>query len=68
MKKLQKNREWDMMSSVDKTYLYASYQRYRDLLSASADQHERDSFCRWLYKRGIHKPSENHKLPDHSVN
>ena len=68
MKKLYKNKEWDMMSPVDKTYLYASYQRYRDLLSVSATLRERDDFCRWLYKRGIHKPSDNNLLTDHTVN
>ena len=53
-RKKQKNIEWSHMSTEDKAYLLAAYQRYEKLLLSSAETPKKiDNMQEWLDKRGI---------------
>jgi len=52
-RKKQKNIEWSHMSTEDKAYLLAAYQRYEKLLSSTEMPKKIDNIQEWLYKRGI---------------
>ena len=46
---------WKKLSPVDRSFLVASYERYKKLYTNRNNAHAFDNFSDWLLKRGVLK-------------